>query len=297
MKENLPLTINPYYRSMKSCSILLASCLLLLYSGQSFGQNSQGHVYEDSSILYPPEEIIQPIEEGKALEETTGETADEEDGIAQTDATDTSLVQNRNILSPDSIALLKNTPQFGYAKNLDSLLRDYKKKQELKPKETVSDTDSSWIISFFTSKITQFLFWTLAVFFIGFIVYKLFFSGGFFQRQTTRVKINPSEEDDDRQLKDHNYDALIAAAKKQLDYRLATRYLYLRLLQKLTASGAIEFAVDKTNTEYMRELTGKPYKQEVAALTLNYEYVWYGEFAIDATVFARLETRFKNINV
>jgi hypothetical protein len=47
----------------------------------------------------------------------------------------------------------------------------------------------------------------------------------------------------------------------------------------------------------LRELTGKAYKQEVAQLTMNYEYVWYGEFAIDNTAFSKLESRFKNVTV
>ncbi|MBL0358697.1 MAG: hypothetical protein IPP72_18355 [Chitinophagaceae bacterium] len=283
---------------MKSCSILLALCTLLCCGSQAFGQSSKGHVYEDSSILYPQEEITAPVEVIQAPGEDIQEITDEEpEQATEFSAIDTNLVKNSNILSPDSISLLKNSKQFAYTKRLDSLLKDYRKKQQRKVNETIQDSSPSWITLFFTSMVTQFLFWSLAVFFIGFIVYKLFFSGGFFERQTAKANIKNTIEDDGSRIRDHNYDALIASAKKEQNYRLATRYLYLQLLQKLTASGAIVFAADKTNTEYLRELTGKTYTHDVVALTLNYEYVWYGEFAIDAMLFSKIETRFKNITI
>jgi hypothetical protein len=79
-------------------------------------------------------------------------------------------------------------------------------------------------------------------------------------------------------------------------YRLATRYLYLQSIQKLNAAGAISFTADKTNSEYLNELTGKPYKPAFTSLTLNYEYVWYGEFLIEEPAFIQLQERFKKFN-
>ena len=92
-----------------------------------------------------------------------------------------------------------------------------------------------------------------------------------------------------------NFDTAIAKAKAEKNYRFAIRYLYLQLLQRLSANGAIEFAADKTNTEYVRELTGKPYKEEVAALTMYYEYAWYGEFGIDEDKYSKIESRYRNL--
>ena len=90
-----------------------------------------------------------------------------------------------------------------------------------------------------------------------------------------------------------DYDKLIDQSITSKNYRLAIRYLYLKSLQKLTEKGAIIFAVDKTNYQYVRELSGKLYKNTFATLTLNYEYVWYGEFEIDQIIFFKLQTEFK----
>jgi len=273
--------------------------MLLLCSVQVHGQTSRHHVYEDSSILYPSDqgsstEVIEaPVQED--VQEVTDEAAVTES--AGENIPDTSLGKNSNTVSQDSITILKNTKPFAYAKNLDSLLIDLKKKQQAKAKEKLPDAGPSWLELFFTSGITRVLFWGLAIFFICFIIVKLFLSGGFFRGQTTKSRIPVVKEDDNIPVADRNYDALILNAKKEQNYRLATRYLYLQLLQKLAAAGAIEFAADKTNSEYLRELSGKAYKQEISVLTLNYEYVWYGEFKIDMDTYGRLENRFKNVIV
>jgi hypothetical protein len=277
---------------MKFRLLLLAFCMVHFCNLQLHAQSSKGHVYEDSSLLYPEPE------QAPADEEVTQEVTDEDSVVKENDAdaTDTSLVINKNLLSADSIAHLKNSEPFAYAKTLDSLLYNLKK-QQTKNAEPIHDTSPSWVELFFSSTLTKYFFWALAIFFAGFIVVKLFLAGGFFQRSTTRSNVKVLDEDSLTPVKDRNFDALIAKAKNGQNFRLATRYLYLQLLQKLAAANAIQFAADKTNTEYLRELTGKSYKQEVSVLTLNYEYVWYGEFAIDAAAFSRLEARFKNLNV
>lgn len=287
---------------MRSIFFLLAFGMLLLVGLPAHAQNKAAHVYEDSSILYPPSETTEvvpaPVEDQVITDSETEGSSSEE----ATNYIDTNLVKNKNRLSPDSMLLLKNSKPFAYAKVLDSLLKDLKKKQETKVNEKVEEspaisTGPSAVERFFNSGITKIIFWGLAIAFIIFIVVKLFLLGGYFERGTTKVKTAVIVEGEDHpdNLKERNFDNMINRAKTEQNFRLATRYLYLELLQKLSAAGAIEFAADKTNSEYMREITGKPYKLEVAQLTLNYEYVWYGEFAIDAATYEKIESRFRNV--
>ena len=58
----------------------------------------------------------------------------------------------------------------------------------------------------------------------------------------------------------------------------------------------IEMAPDKTNFQYVQEIGNRDYQNEFASLTLNYEYVWYGEFAIDKNVYQKIETNFNGLN-
>ena len=91
-------------------------------------------------------------------------------------------------------------------------------------------------------------------------------------------------------------DRLIAKAVTNKNYRLAIRYRYLQTLQMLAGNRLLQFSVDKTNYQYVNELRGKPYHNDFAAITLNYEYVWYGNFDISEDVYNKLFTEYKTFH-
>lgn len=276
-------------RLSKFFSILI----LLLCSTYVHAQSE--HVYEDSAILYPADETEENSVIVQAPEETTGYSAINTSPFIMPD---TLLVNNNHFIDSDSIRALKNSKSFAYAKNLDSLLKDIKEKQNNQHAEKMESHDNpSALAAFLNSAGLQYILWGVAIVFVLFIVSKLFITGGFFARESAKNKVKVLEEEEEKHVKDRDFDLLIANAVKQKNYRLATRYLYLQLLQKLSGAGVIEFAADKTNSQYIMELAGKSYKQEVAALTLYYDYVWYGEFTIDEIVFEKLQKRFTAFNI
>ncbi len=298
---------------MRFLSILLMMCILFCCG--LHGKAQSNHVYEDSSILYPDEQQVAApaVVEEQQVTTSTESIVDEEFTTDETYYRDTFIVSNRHVLSPDSIRLLKNDKQFLYAKNLDSLLKDMKKKEEAKERKrqlerererssssSSSDeirTTPSVIEGLFNSTGLQFVLWGLAALFVLFVIYKLAFAEGGFRKKIAESNVKVLEEEDATPTPGKNFDPFIAKAVSENNYRLAVRYLYLQLLQKLTAAGAIEFAVDKTNTEYLRELTGKPYKEEVTELTRYYDYVWYGEFEMNAELYTKVESKFKNVAI
>ena len=268
---------------MKWHSFLVTFCLMLFCGLHLQCQETKKDVYQDSAILYP--ETVQ----------TQAPQADETDREASNETifADTSLINNQLVLSPDSVRVLKSARPFAYARSLDSLLKAYQNRQL---QQDNNEDGPSFLDRFFSAELTKIFFWVLAGLFIAFIACKLFFTQGFFQRPSTKTKVTILGEElkDDAGTKD--YDRLISKAVSTNNYRLAVRYLYLKALQKLAAAGVIELAADKTNAVYLRELSGKAYKNEFASLTLHYEYIWYGEFATDEAAYKKLESRFKQFN-
>ncbi len=274
---------------MNLYKLLLTFLLLFFCSTGMQGQVSKEYVYVDSTLLYPDEK------KSDTVVMAPGEDEDD-DTAAQviSYAADTSLLYNELKLSRDSIRILQHSKQFAYAKVMDSLLKELQKKQV--DASSVEPEKPSVFEQFLSSDITKFIFWTLACFFVVFIIYKLFFTEGFFQRQSSRTAVNLLEEDDADLKGNIDYDKQVTLAVSNKNFRLATRYLYLQTIQKLTTARAISFAADKTNSQYLYELSSRPYKNEFASLTLNYEYVWYGEFLIDEIAFTKLHNRFKQFN-
>lgn len=84
----------------------------------------------------------------------------------------------------------------------------------------------------------------------------------------------------------------IEVALQNKNYRLAVRLLYLSTLKLLSDKELIDWQPNKTNQAYLGEV---PQEQapEFALLTRNFEYVWYGDFSLDASTFGEIQTSFQ----
>ena len=91
-----------------------------------------------------------------------------------------------------------------------------------------------------------------------------------------------------------DYDRLISQAIANSNFRLATRYLYLKTLYLLSNLNLIIISPDKTNYQYIREMSNHRSYKDFVSLTSNYEYVWYGKFDMDKALYQRVENDFKN---
>ncbi len=81
------------------------------------------------------------------------------------------------------------------------------------------------------------------------------------------------------------------------NYRLAVRLLYLKSLKQLNDAGLIKWEPNKTNNQYSLELQDFDQRLAFNTLTRQFEYIWYGEFNIDADVFGRISSLFKDFTV
>ncbi|GFD79212.1 hypothetical protein KUL118_20740 [Tenacibaculum sp. KUL118] len=105
--------------------------------------------------------------------------------------------------------------------------------------------------------------------------------------------VHLSEEEE--LIKDKDLPKLIQKATSEGNYQLAVRYYYLLLLKKLSDKEFISWQQEKTNEDYIKELSSK--KQlytDFKELTYLYDYVWYGEFSINKEKFTQAENNFKN---
>ncbi|WP_417195899.1 hypothetical protein [Bizionia sp.] len=93
-----------------------------------------------------------------------------------------------------------------------------------------------------------------------------------------------------------DFENLIKTALKESNYRLATRYLYLKSLKNLTNKNIIDWHYDKTNSDYLNEISDDGIKQLFKRISYIYDYVWYGEFAIDEQAFNRNQDDFSTLN-
>ena len=102
--------------------------------------------------------------------------------------------------------------------------------------------------------------------------------------------------DEEQIIKNEDINALIAEAIKQKDYRLAIRYHYLLAIKELSENNIIDWQQQKTNEDYIKEIKTNVLQTQFGKITRIYDYVWYGEFEVDAPKFENLKLDFINLN-
>lgn len=85
-----------------------------------------------------------------------------------------------------------------------------------------------------------------------------------------------------------DFEALIASAQQQKEYRLAVRLTFLQALKKLSDHHQVDWRPGKTNKDYVNELTDERLRAGFNELSFYFEYAWYGEFDITEPLYQRV---------
>ena len=112
----------------------------------------------------------------------------------------------------------------------------------------------------------------------------------------TQPKGSVLVSEEEQIIRNENINALISTAIANGDFRLAIRYYYLLALKHLTLKELIIWEPQKTNKDYLQELQTSRFKADFEKITRIYDYVWYGEFAIDDHRFNSLKNDFEALN-
>ncbi|MEO7988324.1 MAG: hypothetical protein ABI663_02220 [Chryseolinea sp.] len=89
-----------------------------------------------------------------------------------------------------------------------------------------------------------------------------------------------------------NFEKLIEEAKSSNDYRLAIRLIFLYSLKMLSDKHHIYWEPGKTNHDYLNEVQTKELKSGLRELNYYFEYAWYGNFTVNASLFTTVNDTF-----
>ncbi|HVU58360.1 MAG TPA: DUF4129 domain-containing protein [Puia sp.] len=275
--------------------LLLLTLTLLLTTLQSPAQRHHRRGYEQrtqhasrlpDSVSTSDEEIkLSSSEEGNASVDTPTEEV-KVDSVQKdiSTETDTSVRETPEPLVlrsiPDTaVRRWKNDHDFDYA-NDPSLWKQ-------------SDEKESLLQRFFNSDGFRWFIYLLLGGILLYALYKIISENNlrFFYRKPTRLKGTSLEE---AELPEEDLDQLLRHALESGEYRMATRYLYLKTLRHLDSLELIRWHSQATDEEYLRQMDAKPQGGRFRWLTSAYERVWYGKFPLDEHQFARLSQYFQD---
>lgn len=129
-----------------------------------------------------------------------------------------------------------------------------------------------------------------------YLVYILFNEGGSGLFSSHRNKpLNNVDDITAENIENADIHTLIKNAENDGDYRLAVRYYYLLILKTLTIKNHIKFEDDKTNADYLDEVSSKPFNNKFAYAQYLYNYIWYGKFAVNLAQYNKAKSNFTTL--
>jgi hypothetical protein len=175
----------------------------------------------------------------------------------------------------------------------DKALR-YEKKKE---KETVNPQNFSWLQKIFMAIIfiivqLRFLILLLLLGGIGLLLFVFLKRNGYVFRRKKSDDLDTAVKLTDEELDVQTYQAQIEQAISAGKFRIAVRLLYLQTLRVLMDKGIVTYGKEKTNAAYLRSMISTPWYKLFATLTLDYEYIWYGEMPVDGEQFNVIHRQF-----
>jgi hypothetical protein len=204
---------------------------------------------------------------------------------------DTLIYFNEIELPADSINAWRRSKKYAWIKTLEKDLKKADSLEKLKNQRSAKkrprfNPNTSAAESFFNSAGLKIFLWIIGFLFIGYIIYQLFLKKGFFSKSGSKLVSAVEEVKDDAEI-DNDFSALQKQAMASGNTKLAVRYLFLQMLQKLNDRGHIVYVKNKTNINYVNEIP-EGFKNDFSKLALYYEYIWYGNTAIDIEKYNQL---------
>ncbi|MBC8047555.1 MAG: hypothetical protein H7Y00_12220 [Fimbriimonadaceae bacterium] len=148
---------------------------------------------------------------------------------------------------------------------------------------------------FAASGLIRVLLFVVIIALLVFIILKVFGKDIFSKNRKVNKGNTISVEDLEERPMESDLDRFLREALEKKDYRLAIRIYYLMVLRNLHESEIIKWKKDKTNRDYLFETSDKQFHPQFSNNTLIYEYIWYGEQAVEEKNFLSVKQSFTNL--
>jgi hypothetical protein len=235
-------------------------------------------------------EIVAPVEESSgdsvvAVVDTTNEYSIGQ--FVNIDSIEINPIAYPRKSLQDTIAKLKQEDAYWYAEGVDLV----------KPLESNKDGGFwYWLARLFNSSAMRIIAWVVVIGIVLTLVVLFLKNNGIGLFTAAARKIYHKEEETiSDNIFEIDFEKNISQSIYNQNYKLATRLLFLRLLKTMTEKEVLSYSLDKTNFDYLMALHGKKIFADFASAVRNYEYVWYGNFAINAVQFEAIKTNFDKL--
>jgi hypothetical protein len=119
----------------------------------------------------------------------------------------------------------------------------------------------------------------------------------FFRGKVSNTKVERkgsfSIEEIEEALHESDLERFLREAIEKKEYRLAVRIYYLMAIKELSERNWISWKKDKTNNQYLFEMSQRPNFTLFREITRLFEYTWYGDMTVGEMQFHAIDPRFR----
>jgi len=115
-------------------------------------------------------------------------------------------------------------------------------------------------------------------------------------RRSIKSIADESQLDETENIFEINYKERIGRAVKDGNFQLAVRLHFLQMLKTLSGKNMIQYKQDRTNFDYLTQLRTTSYYNDFFRLTRNYEYAWFGNFAVNEETYYVIKNDFEKFD-
>ncbi|MCH2198441.1 MAG: hypothetical protein MK081_06635 [Flavobacteriales bacterium] len=94
-------------------------------------------------------------------------------------------------------------------------------------------------------------------------------------------------------LPESDLERYLRLALESDDFRAAVRIYYLMCIQQMSELNIIEWEKEKTNYDYLLEISASEYYYDFSQLTLAFEIIWYGDAEVTKDTYEQLAPSFQ----
>jgi hypothetical protein len=115
-------------------------------------------------------------------------------------------------------------------------------------------------------------------------------------------KENYKKETDNKDLNWENIESFtewekaVMEAEQKGDYRLATHILFLETIAHLKSKGYINYAVNSTNHDLIKQIGFQQIRSSFKKICFNYEFIWFGKYVLSKEQYHQVKSSFKQFN-
>lgn len=164
------------------------------------------------------------------------------------------------------------------------------KKQNRKKKE--QETSSNLNLDFLKTGTAKIIFFSAIILILILITYAVIRNSNELKSDKINNHTIITEDNVDEHLVIADLDKMLADAIENSNYKLAIRIYFLMIIKTLNQNQIIEWQKEKTNKDYLIEMSAHPDYHIFRKLTNLFDKIWYGDTIINSNEYDRIKPYF-----